>query len=93
VKSDACPDQLITFTRRGHETLPIKYRDLPPAALNQTGTFELSGSIRDSWPLDTQHFSKQILSDLQCIIVTAVTHHKQPSRKTLLEAVRTVARH
>jgi hypothetical protein len=50
------------------------------AARNQTGTFQLPGSIRDGWPLDTQHFGEQVLSDLQCVIVTAVTHHEQPTR-------------
>jgi hypothetical protein len=80
VKSDARPDQLITFTRCLHEALPIKYRDLPSAARNQTGTFQLPGSIRDGWPLDTQHFGEQVLRDLQCVIVAAVTHHEQPTR-------------
>jgi hypothetical protein len=80
VKSDARPDQLVTFTRCLQEALPIKHRDLPPAARNQTGTFQLPGSIGDGWPLDTQHFGEQVLSDLQCVIVTAVTHHEQPPR-------------
>jgi hypothetical protein len=53
VRSDARPGQLITFTRRVREAVPIKYRDLPPAARNQTGTFQLPGSIRDGWPMDT----------------------------------------
>jgi hypothetical protein len=53
---------------------------LPSAARNQTGTLQLSGSIRDGWPLDTQHFGEQVLSDLQCVIVTAVTHREQPTR-------------
>jgi hypothetical protein len=66
---------------------------LPPAARNQTGTFQLPGSIRDGWPLDTQHFGEQALSDLQSVVVTAVTHHEQPTRQPLLEAVRTVARY
>ena len=79
VKSDARPGQLITFTRCLHEALPIKYRDLLSAARNQTGTFQLPGSIRDGWPLDTQHFGEQALSDLQYVIVTAVTHHEQPN--------------
>ena len=91
VRSDPRPDQQITFARFRHEALPIKYRDLPSAARNQTGTFQLPGSIRDGWPLDTQHFGEQVLSDLQCVIVTAVTHHEQPTRQPLLEAVRTVA--
>jgi hypothetical protein len=80
VRSDARPDQLITFTRRPNEALPIKYRDLPSAARDQTGAFQFPGGIRDGWPLDTQHFREQILSDLQCVVVTAVTHHEQPTR-------------
>ena len=80
VKSEAGPDQLITFTRCPYEALPIKYRDLPSAARNQAGTFQLPGSIRDGWPLDPQHFGEQALSDRQCLIVTAVTHHEQPAR-------------
>jgi hypothetical protein len=80
VRSDARPDQLITFARFRHEALPIKYRDLPSAARNQTGTFQLPGSIRDGRPLDTQHFGEQILSDLWCVIVSAVTHREQPTR-------------
>jgi hypothetical protein len=80
VKSEARPNQLITFARCRREAAPIKYRDLPSAAFNQTGTFKLPGSIRDGRPLDTQHFGEQALSDLQCIIVTAVTHHEQPTR-------------
>jgi len=50
------------------------------AALNQTGTFQFSGSIRNSWPLNTQHFGEQVLSDRQRVIVTSVTHHEQPTR-------------
>src|SRR3984893_12852224 len=92
VKSDARLDQLITFTRLFDEALPIKYRDLPEATLNQTYVFQLSGSIRDGWPLNTQHFSEKALRDRQCVVVTAVTHHEQPTRQPLLEAVRTVAR-
>src|ERR1700694_5362178 len=91
VKSEAHADQLIAFTRCLREALPIKDRDLPSAARNQTLIFQLAGSIRDGWPLDTQHLGEQALSDLQCVIVTAVTHHKQPSREPLLEAVCTVA--
>lgn len=52
VKSETLPNQLVTFTRCLRETPPIKYRDLPAAAFNQTGTFELPGSICDGWPLD-----------------------------------------
>jgi len=80
VKSEARPDQLITFTRCLREALPIKYRDLPSAARNQTGTFELPGGIRDGWPLDTQHFGEQALSDRERVTVTAITHHEQPTR-------------
>src|ERR1700674_5372529 len=71
VKSDAGPDQLITFTRCPYEALPIEYRDLPFAARNQTGTFQLPDALRDGWPLDPQHFGEQVLSDRQCLIVTA----------------------
>jgi hypothetical protein len=90
-RSDACSDQLIALTRRPYETLPIKYRDLLSAALNQACTFQLSGGIRDGWSLYTQHLGKQVLVDLQCVLVTAVTHHEQPTRQPLLEAVRTIA--
>src|ERR1700674_5029147 len=93
VMSHARPDQLITFTRCLREALPIQYRDLPSAARNQTGTFQLPGSVRDGRPLDTQHFSEQVLSDRQRVVVTAVTHHEQPTRKPLLEAVGAVARY
>ena len=64
MRSDARPDQLITFARFRHEALPIKYRDLLSAACNQTGAFKLPGSIRDRWPMDTQHFGEQVLSNL-----------------------------
>src|SRR5271170_3063127 len=93
VKSEACPDQLIAFTRCRYEALPIKDRDLASAALNQTGAFQLTESIRDGWPLDPEHFGEQVLSNLQRVIVAAVTHHEQPTCQPLLEAVRTVARH
>jgi hypothetical protein len=93
VKSHAFSDQLITFTGFLYETQPIQYRDLLSAARDQTGTFQFPGSIRDGRPLDTQHFGQQILSDLQCILIAAVTHHEQPTRQPLLEAVRTVARY
>src|ERR1700675_4155509 len=93
VKSDGRPHQMIIFPKFPQEALPIKYRDLPSAARNQTGTFQLPGSIRDGWPLDTQHFGEEILSNWQCVLVTAVTHHDQPARQPLLEAVCTVARH
>jgi hypothetical protein len=45
------------------------------------------------WPLDTQHLGEQALSDRQRVIVIAVTHHEQPTRQTLLEAMGTVARY
>jgi len=80
VKSDAFPDQLIAFTRRLREALPIQYRDFPPAALNQAGLFQLLGSVGDRWPLGTQHFGKEILRNRQCVLVTAIPHHEQPTR-------------
>jgi hypothetical protein len=86
VKSEARPDQLITFARCLREALPIQYRDLPAAARNQTGTFQLPGSIRDGRPLDTQHFGEKALSDRQRVLVTVVTHHQQPTCQPLLEA-------
>jgi hypothetical protein len=91
VKSDTLSDQHITFTRFRYETLPIQDRNLLPPALNQTCTFQLSGSIRDGWPLNTQHFGKQVLRDRQHVPVSAVTHHEEPTRQSLLEAVGTVA--
>ena len=80
VKSEARPDQLIAFARCLREALPIKYRDLPSAEFNQTSTFQLPGSIANAWPLDTQHFGKQALSDKERVAVAAVTHHEQPTR-------------
>jgi hypothetical protein len=71
----------------------MEYCDLPSAAFNQTSTFKLAGSIRDGWPLDTQHFGEQVLSDREHVTVIAVTHHEQPPPQPLLEAVRTVARY
>ena len=93
MNGDSHPDQLVTFARGRRQTLPINYRDLSPAASNQTGAFQLVGSFGDGWPLDPQHFGKQVLSDLQYVIVTAVTHHEQPTCKPLFEVVRTVARY
>jgi hypothetical protein len=75
-------------------------RDLLSAAFNQTRTFQLAGSIRDAWPLDPQHFGEQVLSDRQCVLVTAVTHQssQRASRSVRLcaplhaaEAIRTHA--
>src|ERR1700694_2322728 len=85
VKSDARSDQLIAFTGFFGEALPIKYRDLPAAAPDQTCAFQLSDRIRDGWPLNTQHLGKKALGDRQCVLVTAVTHHEQPTRQPLLE--------
>ena len=93
VKSETLPDQLVTFTRCLRETPPIKYRDLPAAAFNQTGTFELPGSIRDGRPLDAQHFGEQVLSDRKNVVVTAVAHHEQPTCQPLLETVGAIARY
>src|SRR5215813_4188220 len=92
MKSEARPKQLITFTRRLHQAWPVEDRDLPSTALDQTLTFQLLGSIRDGWPLHTQHFGEQVLGDRQYVLVAAVTHHQQPARESFLEAVRTVAR-
>jgi hypothetical protein len=92
VKSEARPDQLITFARCLREARPIKNRDLPPAAFNQTGTFQFSHGIGDGWPLHTQHFAEQALGDSEHVTVAAVTHHEQPTCQPLLEAVRAVTR-
>jgi hypothetical protein len=88
VKSDARSNQLITFIRFLYETLPIKYLDLSSTAPNHTRALQLPDGICYAWSLDTQHFGEQILSDPQCVLVTAVTHHEQPTRQPLLEAVR-----
>ena len=88
MKSEARSNQLITFARCLREALPIQYRDLPSAARNQTGTFQLAGSIRDGWSLNTQHFGEKALGDRQFVPITAVTHHEQPTRQPLLEAGR-----
>jgi hypothetical protein len=79
MKSDAFSNQLIAFTRCLNEALPIKYRDLPSAARNQAGAFQFPSSIRDGRPLNTQHFSEEILRNRQQVFVTAVTHHEQPT--------------
>src|ERR1700736_1629670 len=76
VKSDAFSNQLITFTRCLREALPIKDRDLPAAALNQSCAFQLPSSIRDGWPLDTQHFGEETLRNRQSVVVAAVSHHE-----------------
>ena len=64
VETDPRPYQLIAFAGCRYEALPIEKRDLPSAAGNQTGTFQLAGSIGDAWSLNTQHFGKQGLADL-----------------------------
>jgi len=43
VKSGAIADQLITFARRLCQGAPIKYRQLPATALDETCAFQLSG--------------------------------------------------
>src|SRR5438270_13521270 len=89
---NAASNQLVTLTRCLREARPVEYRDLPPAALNQTCTFQFPGGICDGWPLDAQHFGEQILRDWQCIIIAAVAHHQQPTRQPFLDAVGAVAR-
>src|SRR4051794_37716089 len=91
MSSDARPEQLITFARCLREARPIKNSDLPPAAFDQPCAFQLPGSIRDGWSLDTQHFGEQVLRDGERIFIASITHHEQPTRQPLLEAVRTVA--
>ena len=65
VRSDARSDQLIALARCLYETLPLEYRDLPAAALDQTCAFQPMDSIRDGRPLNTQHFGEQALGDRQ----------------------------
>jgi hypothetical protein len=72
VKCDARPHQLITFTRCLCEALPIEYRDLSPASLNQTRPFQLPGGIRDGRPLHTQHFGEQVLRNRERVIVESI---------------------
>ena len=93
MEGDAFSNQLITFTRRLREALPIEYGDLPSAALDQTCAFQLPGSNGDGWPLGAQHFGKEILRNQQYVPVTAVTHHEQPTCQPLLEAMCAVASH
>ena len=93
MKSDARPHQLITFTGRLRESLPIEYRELSPAALYRARTFQLSGNICDGWSLDAQHFGEKVLSDRQYVPVAAVTHHEEPTGQPLREAVGAVARY
>jgi hypothetical protein len=91
MKRDALSNQLITFTRCFYQTLPVEYRDLPPAALDQTCLFQLPSRIRDGWPVDTQHFGEEIVGNRQRDVVTAVTHHEEPTSEPLLEAVGAIA--
>ena len=71
VKSEARSDQLITFAGFFGEALPIKYLDLPATALNQTCAFQLSGSIRDGWALNAQHFAKLRLGQFAALALVA----------------------
>src|SRR5258706_4442924 len=91
MKSDPRSDQLITFTRFFGEAIPIKYRNLPAAALNQTCAFQLSDSIGDGWPLNTEHYGEKILGHRQYVLVTTVANHEQPASQPLLKAMHTVA--
>jgi hypothetical protein len=66
---------------------------LPSTALNHTCTFQLPDGICDSRPVDSQHFAEEVLSNQQFVVITAVTHHEQPTGQPLFEAVRSVARY
>src|SRR3979409_377608 len=89
---NARSDEFVTFARSAYQALAVKYRYLLSATLNQARLFEFPGSVGNARPLDTQHFSQQVLGNGKCVIVAAVSHHKQPTGETLLEVVRTVAR-
>ena len=93
VRSDARSNQVIALTRCLYETLPLEYRDLLSAALNQSCTFQVSGGIRDGWPLNTQHFGEKVLRNRQCVVVAAIAHHEQPASQPFLEGVRAIARY
>jgi hypothetical protein len=69
VKSEASPNQLITFARCLREARPVKDRDLPPAAFDQTGMFELPGGNCNGWPLGTQHFVAEATSPTRQIAI------------------------
>jgi hypothetical protein len=86
------PDQFVAFTGLLHEAWPIAYRDVPPAALDYARTFPFPHCVRNRRPVHTQHFGQQIVGDGQRVIVAAITHHQQPTRQPLLEAVGAVAR-
>jgi hypothetical protein len=53
----------------------------------------LYAPLRDRWSVNPEHFGQQILGDAQRVVVAAVTHHEQPTRQPLLEAMRAIARH
>ena len=91
MEGNTLADQLVTFTRCFDEALPVANDDLSSTTLNQARVFQLPGNIRDTWPMDAQHFGHQVLTDRQCVIVASVSHHQQPSRQPLFEAMRTVA--
>src|SRR5450755_3028178 len=90
---NALTDQLITFTRSLGEALPIAYRHLPETALDQACALQFFRRVRDRWPLDTEHFGKQVMGDWQYVIVAAVSHHEQPAREPLFKAMRSIARY
>ena len=48
MSSDALLDQPITLTRCRLQAFPIEYCDLSSTALNQTGSFKLMDSVRDT---------------------------------------------
>ena len=89
--SDAGADELVTLAGRRHEALSLDERDPFSTALNQTGLLQFPRGIRDGWPLNTEHFSEYVLRDEQRVIVAAVAHHQQPTRKSLLKAMGTIA--
>jgi hypothetical protein len=91
MRCDACPNQLITFARCFRQALPPEYRDLLSTTMNQALTFQVPGSIRDSWSLYTQHFGEQVLGNRQFVVISAVTHHKKPTRQSLFKGVGAVA--
>jgi hypothetical protein len=62
------------------QAAPITYRQLPVTALDETCAFQLPGRICDGRPLDAQHLCKNILGDRQLVSITAVAHHKEPTR-------------
>jgi hypothetical protein len=66
----------------------IPYCDLLSTVLDHACTFQLAEGLSDGWPLNTQHLREQGLGDRECVIVTAVTHHEQPTRKHAAGRVR-----